>query len=366
MSNPTSHFIAAVLLVIAAAALGQNRDMPPGAQHKSLWTLDLRSSGLARERNFYKSPISMSFVDSDTLAVAWFVSQPQRNVYVDAPATLKAVYIDASTGRERSKAQWAASSRPLQVEITSSGKLLVRTGRSVRLFSAELTELHQRQFATPKPFRLAVSPDGERVFVCPQADNLTQAQFLNPDTLEVSSTLRLRANCGYYLVGDSATAVRTNNRSEVLVNDSGAWHSVHLPSSGAQVRFISGNVLASAGVCSQLVWLTASNGRTLLTLNLPKGRCWGEMSASHGGDYFGVVEERLRGLKSEALDMYPFPSPEQFVVYRISDQRQVFRVKVEGISPWFPKNVIEKFAISPKGDLVAIMTNGVIRAYATK
>jgi hypothetical protein len=90
------------------------------------------------------------------------------------------------------------------------------------------------------------------------------------------------------------------------------------------------------------------------------------MSASHGGDYFGVVEERLRGLKSEALDMYPFPSPEQFVVYRISDQRQVFRVKVEGISPWFPKNVIEKFAISPKGDLVAIMTNGVIRAYATK
>jgi len=125
MSNPTSHFIAAVLLVIAAAALGQNRDMPPGAQHKSLWTLDLRSSALARERNLYKSPISMSFVDSDTLAVAWFVSQPQRNVYVDAPATLKAVYIDASTGRERSKAQWAASSRPLQVEITSSGKLLV-------------------------------------------------------------------------------------------------------------------------------------------------------------------------------------------------------------------------------------------------
>jgi hypothetical protein len=359
-----------VILIVGIALFAQERGASPVGPDHPLWKLDLGSAGLAKQANLNESPLSFAFVDSATLAVAWFVSHPRPSPGAAEPATLKVAYINASTGKERSRSEWIASSRPLKVDITAAGNLLVRTGRNLSLLSPELNPLQNREV-----FGLAVSPDGARALVCPPLQDHSAAQLLNTDTLEVLDTVPMTGPCGNYVVGDKSILAQHDKDPEVIVRNPGEpWHPLQLlpPASGiaetghARYTFLNENVLAvnTGGGCSPSFSILTTEGRTLSTMSQPQGRCWGMVTISRGGQYFGVPQERLRGIKNEVLDMYPFPSPEQFVVYRLADLKEVVRVKVEGVSPWFQKRLVQKYAISPSGDLVAVMSNGVIRTYA--
>ena len=361
------------LIFIAIAPFAQCKASPVGPD-RPLWRLDLGFAGLARQPNLYESPLAIGFVDSDTLVVAWFVSHLPPSPRLAEPATLKAVYINANTGKVRSKSEWAATSRPLEVDITPAGNLLVRTGQTLHLFSPELKPLNKKEFTTSAVFGLTVSPDGARALVCPVSQVSSPAQLLDTDTLQALDTVPVVVRCGNYFVGNKFILARGDKDSEIFVRTPGEpWHPLPLlspadgiePTRHAHYIFLNENVLAAdSSFCSQAFSILTIEGKTLSTVKLPERRCWGSIATSRGGQYFGVPEERLRGIKNETLDMYPFPSPEQFVVYRLADLKEVFRVKVEGISPWFPKRLVQKYAISPDGGRVAIMSNGVIRAYA--
>ena len=131
--------------------------------------------------------------------------------------------------------------------------------------------------------------------------------------------------------------------------------------------FLNDTTLAGrSGFYSRSVLVATIEGKTLVTMSQPNGRELGSLVTSREDQYFGVVEERLRGLTIEPLDMYAFPSPEQFVVYSLSDMNERFRVKVEGLSPWSPKRLVQRYAISPDGAFVAVMSNSIIRTYAVR
>jgi len=364
-----------LIFITSTALLAQQRGSSSVGPDHPLWKLDLRSVGLAKQPNLYESPLALGFVGSDKLVIAWFVSHPGPVPGSVESATLKAVYVNANTGKLQSQSEWIATSRPLAVHITPAGHLLARTGQTLRVFSPELKLLHEQEFLTSAVFSLIVSPDRARAMVCPASRDPSAAQMLNTDTLQLLDTVPTIVRCGDYFVGNESILALRRKDSEVFVRTSGEpWHALSLLShtSGTErtrdVRFLNDSVIAvNSGYCSHSFSIQTIEGKILSMMKLPEGRCWGRIiTTSPRGQYFGVSEQRFRGIKNETLDMYPFLSPEQFVVYRLPDVEKVFRVRVEGISPWFPKQLVQEYALSPDGARVGVMSNGVIRAYAVQ
>jgi len=104
-------------------------------------------------------------------------------------------------------------------------------------------------------------------------------------------------------------------------------------------------------------------GALLFRAELPKDRTVIRVRSS-GGDRFAVIEDRMRGLRNEALDMYPFQADDSVVVYSISRRRAVYALKLEGGSPWSPWNIHDNdVAVSPDGALLAVISDATLQVY---
>jgi hypothetical protein len=363
------------ILLVTPLPVGGQGDTSKISKHDPLWVVDLGSEGLGAERNLFLLPVTIDFVDSGTLVVAWFVSQQPQSSSAAAHANLEAVYLDATTGKQKAKSGWAASSWPRDVHITANGNLLVRDGPTVRLFSSSFNDLREKAFPMSNRNAVTISPGGRRVLVCPASQDGSQAQLLDADTFQVLDTFPIDQHCQNYAVGDKLIAMWGDKASLSVRSPGEPWRPVPivLPTNGTNkvvhgsFGFLNDTTLtARASLHSQSILVSTIEGKTLFTMSQPKEQEFGSIITSRGGQYFGAVEERFRGLTIEQLDMYAFPSPDQFVVYSLSDLKEIFRVKVESISPWYPKRLVQKYAISPDGKLVAVMTNGVIRSYVVR
>ena len=71
-----------------------------------------------------------------------------------------------------------------------------------------------------------------------------------------------------------------------------------------------------------------------------------------------IVEGRLRGVKNENLDMYPFYADDRADVYGIKDHHSDFTLKLQGTSPWTPWHIIENvLALSPDGGRLVLISD---------
>ncbi len=93
---------------------------------------------------------------------------------------------------------------------------------------------------------------------------------------------------------------------------------------------------------------------------------WSTSATSTKGDRFAVILGRMRGLRSEPLDMNPFWSEDRVTVYSTPQKGAIFAVKQKGPSPWpidrYP--AWNRIALSPNGLLLAISSNEGVRVYA--
>jgi hypothetical protein len=106
------------------------------------------------------------------------------------------------------------------------------------------------------------------------------------------------------------------------------------------------------------------DGKVLFHARLPKKRSFGRPVRSSGGERFAIIENSLRGLTNETLDMYAFPSNDRIVVYSIPDRRAIYAVKVKGTSPGAPWEIHRnRVALSPDGVLLAVVSDRVLRVY---
>ncbi len=106
------------------------------------------------------------------------------------------------------------------------------------------------------------------------------------------------------------------------------------------------------------------DGKVLFQVGLPKKRSFGKPVRSSGGERFAIIEDRLRGLTNETLDMYAFPSNDRVVVYSIPDRRAIYAIKVKGESPWTPWVIHRnQVALSTDGNLLALVADGILKVY---
>jgi len=358
--------------MLAVAARGNSTRI---SKHVPLWVVNLGPGGPGAERNFFRSRIAIEFADSDTLVVAWFVSQQPKSAYPATRAKLEAVYLDAKSGKQKFKYEWSGFSSFAGAYGTADGNLLVHDEQTIRLFSPSLKGLPEKAFPMARHSAVTVSPGGRRVLVCPTFQDGSQAQLLDADTLQVIDTFPANRQCRNYALGDEFLAMWSDQAGLSVRSPGEPWRPVPivLPTNRTNkmvhesFSFLNDTTLAGrSGFYSRSVLVATIEGKTLVTMSQPNGRELGSLVTSREDQYFGVVEERLRGLTIEPLDMYAFPSPEQFVVYSLSDMNERFRVKVEGLSPWSPKRLVQRYAISPDGAFVAVMSNSIIRTYAVR
>ena len=106
------------------------------------------------------------------------------------------------------------------------------------------------------------------------------------------------------------------------------------------------------------------DGTVLFQRKLPEKQTFGTLVTSSGGERFAIIENKLRGLTNEFLDMYPFPSNDRVVVYSILERRAIYVVKTNGTSPWSPWGPhVNQLALSPDGTLLALISDRVLKVY---
>jgi hypothetical protein len=127
------------------------------------------------------------------------------------------------------------------------------------------------------------------------------------------------------------------------------------------VSFVSENVLAiGRGVTT----VATVSGDVLFQITLPKGHYLLPPVTSAGEQRFAVIEERLSGLRSEQLDLYPFGSNDRALVYSVKDRRAIFSLKLKRTSPWTPWNIHEHFlALSPDGTSLAMLSDSLLSVF---
>lgn len=130
----------------------------------------------------------------------------------------------------------------------------------------------------------------------------------------------------------------------------------------APASFINDEVLA---IQVKVTTVATVRGDVLFQNTLPKGHYFLRPIPSAGGERFALKEERLRGLRSEPLDMYPFQSDDRVIVYSIEDSHAIFSLKLRGTSPWSPWSIHDNsVALSPDGTSLALLSDGLLQTYA--
>ncbi len=97
--------------------------------------------------------------------------------------------------------------------------------------------------------------------------------------------------------------------------------------------FVNDELLAVGLRAGSISSIVSVQGSLLFQINLSGKHYLGAIAPSAQGERFAAIEDRLRGLRSEPLDMYPFGSNEQVLVYSIKDRRAIFAMKLKGTSP---------------------------------
>jgi hypothetical protein len=97
-------------------------------------------------------------------------------------------------------------------------------------------------------------------------------------------------------------------------------------------------------------------------IDLQKTHYVGAIATSVRGERFAFLDIKMHG--SEALDMQ-FPSDENVVVYSLRQKTTIYARKVKGVMwSWLP--LVDRrcqFALSPDGNLLAIVDDGTLAVY---
>jgi hypothetical protein len=135
-----------------------------------------------------------------------------------------------------------------------------------------------------------------------------------------------------------------------------------VPEPISALSFVGDDILA-IGAGNQVV-VSTKDGKILFKVSIPDRNFALGFATSARGMRFAAIEGKMRGIKSEPLDMYPFAAQDRVVVYSISNQRAIYAVQVKGTSPWAPwAPHLNHVALSPDGGILAIVSDDVLRVY---
>jgi hypothetical protein len=343
--------------------------------------VDLGKFGYDTSSGTKRLPKSVDFTSVDQLALSWLTfddpSVAQNTGPLTArPAHLHVLVLDARTGRKQGMQEWSTPSTPVRFLGLRSGRFLTCTGNVLRLFSPSFEVIKEEILSsdrtcftpflsegwglTPSRRYLLLSSYSARNYqntlfdieTFTSIDNWTEEQPTHDlsDHWQIAYCGRQGGVCIRRM--DQPWQPFQTNGLDRQMKDFKLKFPIFVNDETLVIK--AGNEMAVVGV----------DGKVLFQVGLPQKRSFGRLVRSSGGERFAIIENRLRGLTNETLDMYAFPSNDRIVVYSIPDRRAIYAVKVKGTSPWVPWAIHgNQMALSSDGVLLAVVSDGVLKVY---
>jgi hypothetical protein len=375
--------VTVVLLATTLAFIGrahaQRSDLPL-SKDKPLFEVDAHKFGYERfsdKKAVRPVRILVDFTDVSHLALAWAMPDPvstAKNAGQPSPrpAHLHVLLLDAKAGSKVGEGQWSIPSVFFGFFGLRDGRSVTCSGNTLRLFSAGLEVVHEEALSSDNSCSIfrpgdGISPSRRSLLLWHASNGGRQMELRDAQTFAVVAkwTEKSEKTTG---ISDRRIAGLCGQPPGLCVRDiEQPWRSLQVPWKDAPKNF---NQAPAAFANDDTLIIQASllavatvQGAALFTVGLPKGRFVVSAKPS-GGDRFAAIEARMRGLRSEPLDMYPFQSDDKVVVYSISGRRAIYALKLEGTSPWTPWAIhANDVAISPDGTALAVVSDGVLRVY---
>ena len=377
---PIERALVAVVLVFGVRAWAQES----ATANHPLWKTDLRQFGYQKfsSQSVKYMRLAVDFADDEHVAVAWISPDAtklseSKGPKLGDPAHLHVVILDGRTGRKQNQKDWSAGYSSLPFLRGTANGLLICTGNSLRLVSPALDVVREEELPDHgicASTMLQLSPSRRRSLLTIHGEEIHQ-ELLNAETLAtISAWTEPRGEHPDHAIAfsDSWLAGYCGEPSEICVRQSRQEEWRPLRSKGLDTRMEKGWHERASFLSDELLAITQSSTTTIATIGgevmfqikSPKGHFLVTPIPSGGGERFAVIEYRLRGLRSEPLDMYPSRADDRMFVYSIKDRGAVFSLKLEGMSPWMPWNAhINSVALPPKGTSLAVLSDALLTVY---
>ena len=323
--------------------------------------------------------VRVQFLDDQRLALSWLTPDETPTRVIDPAKVLSHLHlsiVDARNGQQLLSHEWLCTAAGVNLAYTASGQWLLSIGESVTLYSPSFDKLRDLQSVGTQRSHTFVSPSG-RTFLSYVTDprDAWSAELRDSSTFAVIDSWndsRLdKARISYSDVFALAQVFHPGRPQQLYIREiGGSWNPYSPAIQGSQpAGFANDNTLVSQRGHELIAEITG--GTELFSTTLPDVHLflssWSTAATSTRGERFAVILDRMRGLRNEGLDMYPFPSNDRVVVYSIPQRDAIFSVKVKGESPWphwSSDPVWNRIALSPSGLLLAISSNEGVRVYA--
>jgi len=375
MGKSVGLILAGIAVLFVGRAQSQNLDPVP-TNDLPLWQIDIRKYGYNASSVTNRFSV-IDFTDSGHLAVAWLTLDDPTvgrkiGLLTPTPAHLHVIVLDSMTGQIESQHTWSTPSSPARFLGIPDGNFLICTGGMLRLFSPTFNVIQAQNISSDsscsKGFFASldgVSPSRRSLLLSDHSSRLSQQN----DLIDTGSFARLNAwteNVLVRSISDHWLMAYCGQQREMCIREADkSWQPLQLtsmPTKNVGALFVSDETMLIEARNKMAV--VAVDSTELFQMELPKNRSFGEARSSTDGDRFAVMENRLRGIRNEFLDMYPFDSNDRAVVFSIANRRAIYAVKVNGISPWRPLlDQNDPFALSPDGTLLAVRFNGILTIY---
>jgi hypothetical protein len=361
----------------------QSQDFDPSlSKDAPVLEIDLGKFGYDTSSSTKRLPKFVDFTSVNQLALSWLTfddpSVAQNTGPLTArPAHLHVLVLDALTGRKLGLQEWSTPSTAVRFLGVRDGKFLTCTGNVLRLFSPSFEVIREETLPSDRacfnPFLSegwGLTPSRRYLLLSSFSAQSYRNSLFDLDTFVAVAnwTEKRRTND----ISDHWLVACCGQQGEVCIRgmDQSTWQPFQ--SDGLDKQMNDFKLKSPLFVNDRTLVIEAGNemavvevdGKVLFHARLPKKRSFGRPVRSSGGERFAIIENRLRGLTNETLDMYAFPSNDRIVVYSIPDRRAIYAVKVKGASPWAPWEIHRnQVALSPDGVLLAVASDSVLRVY---
>jgi hypothetical protein len=344
-----------------------------GQTASPLWTLELKGSGYPPAESWRDTHLSLksssegiAFIDDGTV-VAYFVTKAdvtelsnRNDPKLGSPFRLRAVLGDISGRKIGSTRDWPTREFQSWLVPIADGKIIVRAGNSLQLYSSEFTMLKEKPLQGDGSWYTEASPSGRTIWLDNEGHGRSRIQVLEASTLDELSAWDEMLLGGWFSVSNHAIATRTPQHPErvAIRNIGDAWRVLYeAPVCVSEPRFVNDEMLI-AGPCDT-VSLISTGGDILMKDKIPRGaHLERDVAVSRNGKMAAVSLMRTRG---GAFDTALLRSETTVVVYDVELRNVAFTAKVEPL----PKSSYH-FALSPDGAFLAVMTDGIEKIYETK
>jgi outer membrane protein assembly factor BamB len=371
-----------VLFAFVFPGRAQSQDFDPSlSKDRPLLELDLGKFGYDTSSRTKRLPKFVDFTDSNRIALGWLTFDDPTVAEKTGPLTAKPAHLhvlvlDARTGQKQGLQEWSTPSTPVRFLGVRDGKFLTCTGNVLRLFSPSFEVIREESLPNGRAClnlfwseAWGLSPSRRYLLLSSPLGQGYQNTLFDVETFTaVANWIEKRLTND---ISDHWLVAYCGQRGEICIRGTDqSWQSFQPDGLDKQMKdfklksplFVNdGTLVIEAGNEMAVVEV---DGKVLFQVGLPKKRSFGRPVRSSGGERFAIMENRLRGLTNETLDMYAFPSNDRVVVYSIPDRRAIYAIKVKGVSPWTPWVIHRnQLALSTDGNLLALVADGILKVY---